>query len=167
MGSLDINIRLAMDNDFDIIYQIWLDGIDNSFDRTKVERNVLLNKFKDNFDKRSDVFNYWIAECDGVVLGWQSLIKASSNPFREEFTAESSTYIAKECRLKGVGETLISYVMKEAENSHLEYIIGYVAVENIAARKITQRTGWTEVGEIPCSLKNKNNKRKLFLIRPV
>jgi len=162
-----INIRLANDEDFATIYEIWLDGIENSFNPNSIDGETLHQRFKRNFQARQGIFNYWIVEADRRLLGWQSLIKSAHNPFREDNWAESSTYIAKDNRVKGIGEALIKHAIREAEKSQLEYIVGYVAVDNIGARKITQRNGWIEVGEIPPSKKYKNGKRKLLLIRPV
>lgn len=162
-----ITIRIAQNGDFDIIYQIWLDGVDNSFDKNLIAPELLYERFKTNFDNRNGIFNFWIAEKGGTILGWQSLIKTSYNPFRQDSYAESSTYISKDCRFKGIGELLIAHVLKLAEQSELEYVMGYVSVENLVARKMTAKTGWIEIGKIPPSLKNKNAKEKILLIRPV
>ena len=167
MHESQIDIRLAKDEDFETIFRIWLDGIENSFDKNVIAETVLKDKFKENFNSRKGIFNFWIAEHNNEILGWQSLIKTSYNPFRENLYAESSTYIDKQCRFKGVGQMLIDYVMKEAEKSQLEYILGFVSVANKAARKITKETGWVEIGEIPRSLKGKNTHPKMLLIRPV
>jgi phosphinothricin acetyltransferase len=161
-------IRLALDNDFEGIYQIWLEGVENSFDTNCFTETELRQKFKDNFQKRKDIFNFWVAlDTTNKVLGWQSLIKTSNNPFRENIYAESSTYIAKDNRYKGVGKALLEFVMKEAEKSELEYVIGFVSIENEAAKRITEETGWLVIGEIPPSKKGKNNIIKSFLVRPV
>lgn len=158
---------LAAESDFEAIYQIWLEGIDNSFDKNAVAPDILWERFLANFNFRSGIFNYWVAELNGRILGWQSLVRGSYNPFRMGTTAESSTYIAKSCRLKGMGEALIAHVMAEAEIRQLEYVFAFVAVENVPARKITRNTGWIEVGEMPSPLKNKNAMPKLFMVRPV
>lgn len=123
------NIRLANDEDFETIFQIWLDGVDNSFDTTLFDADVIREEFTKNFNKRIDIFNFWVAGNNNEILGWQSLIKTSNNPFRKNLFAESSTYISKHCRLKGVGKMLIDYVMKEAEKSELEFVTGFVSVD--------------------------------------
>jgi len=167
MANDKILIRLANDADFDAIFLIWLDGIENSFDKNTFDEAVLKEKFNLNFNNREGIFNFWVAILGNEIIGWQSLIKTSYNPFRENTYAESSTYIKRNCRFKGLGQLLIAYVMKEAENSQLEYVIGFISVSNLAARKITKETGWVEVGEVPPSLKGSNNYPKILLMKPV
>lgn len=164
----NITIRLAKDADFDAVYSIWLDGIHNSFDSQNIDLEKVKQKFASNFFERKGVFNFWVAvDNDDVVLGWQSLSKCSNNPFKENTYAESSTYISKCNRYKGLGKALLDYVMNIAENSELEYIIGFVAISNEPAKKITEDTGWHIVGQIPDSKKRKSKIIKSFLVRPV
>lgn len=166
--SENMKIRLATDNDFEAIFSIWLDGISNSFEYKETDKDKIKVKFTSNFNQRQGIFNFWVAvDIQNKVLGWQSLIKTSSNPFRENTFAESSTYIAKYCRIKGIGKQLLEYVINEAEDSQLEYIIGFVAIQNEAAKEITRQTGWIEVGQIPNSKKYSNEIKKSFLVRPV
>jgi L-amino acid N-acyltransferase YncA len=166
--TIDFTIRLAIDNDFKSIYQIWLDGVGNSFDTDCMEEKQIQEKFQDNFHKRKGIFNFWVAlDTAGKILGWQSLIKCFDHPFKENIYAEASTYISKDNRFKGAGKSLLEFVMKEAENSDLEYVIGFVAVENEAAKKITEETGWVNIGKIPPSKKGNNKIIKSFLVRPV
>jgi L-amino acid N-acyltransferase YncA len=164
----NITIRLAQENDFELIYTIWTDGIDNSFETSDLNLSELKKKFYSNFKNRKGIFNFWVA-CDNEnqILGWQSLIRYSYNPFRENTYAESSTYISKVTRKRGVGKLLLEHVLCEAEKSDLEYVIGFVSTENQAALKTTKETGWIEVGIIPDSKKKKNKFRKTILVRPV
>lgn len=164
----DITIRLANENDLEPIFSIWIEGINNSFDKNNFNITTLKEKFRSNFYQRNGIFNFWVAiDSENKIWGWQSLIKASNNPFRENTFAESSTYISKQNRFKGIGKLLLEFVINEAEKSQLEYIIGFVAIENEAAKKITQETGWIEVGKIPNSKRNNSEIKKSILIRPV
>lgn len=166
--NIPIQIRLAADNDLESIYSIWLDGISNSFEYNEFDNDNPKEKFTSNFNERQGIFNFWIAvDTENNILGWQSLIKMSNNPFRQNAHAESSTYISKSNRFKGVGKALLEFVMIEAEKSELEYVFGFVAVENEAANKITHETGWLHIGRIPPSKKGKNKILKSLLVRPV
>ena len=163
----NIKIRLAEDRDFEQILSIWLEGIGNSFDEANFDMEMVKGKFKANFFKRQGIFNFWVAvDENDTVLGWQCLTKCLSHPFKETVYAESSTYIAKNIRYEGLGKLLIGLVMREAEKSELEYVIGFVGVNNKAARRITAQTGYIEVGIVPPSKKDNNKFQKIFMVRP-
>lgn len=163
-----INIRLALEEDFETIYAIWLEGIENSFDRKAADEQAVRQKFRSNFQERQGIFNYWVAVgARQDILGWQSLIRYSNNPFRQNTYAESSTYIAKQARASGVGKLLLEHMLREAEKSELEYVVGFVSLTNAAARKITEETGWIEVGVVPASKKGDYIFCKSFIMRPV
>ena len=166
--NADILIRLATDDDFETIYLIWLDGIKNSFDDNLIDQHTLREKFSSNFNQRQGVFNFWVAvDTENKIWGWQSLVRCLNHPFKDNTYAESSTYLSIENRFKGLGKLLLEYVLKEAEKSSLEYVIGFVATNNVAAKKITKATGWIEVGIMPPSKSSKSNLTKAFLVRPV
>ena len=163
-----IQIRLATNNDFETIYSIWIEGIQHSFKSSDAKLPVLKEKFADNFQQRHGIFNFWVAvDTEKNICGWQSLIKASNNPFRHNTHAESSTYVSRKHRDKGVGKSLLDYVMMEAEKSHLEYVIAFIANTNEAIKRVVKETGWIEVGSVPASKKNKEAILKTFIVRPV
>ena len=144
------------------------EGISNSFDISTMDTNLVIANFKSNFYSRQGTFNFWVAvDNTDNVIGWQSLIKCFDHPFKENIYAESSTYVAKHNRFKGLGELLLNHVILEAKKNNIEYLVGFVATNNAAAKKITKATGWIEVGIIPTSSENKSNLTKSFLIRPL
>lgn len=163
-----VNIRIAIQEDLPKVLSIWLDGIINSFDPDTISQAELEADFTSNFDQRAGIFNFWVAEDnENNILGWQSLIRTSNNPFRKNNYAESSTYISMDNRYKGLGKDLLQHVINEAENSPLEYIVGFISITNTAALRITKETGWIEVGLIPPSAKSKYKISKLFLVKPL
>ncbi|PZF71775.1 GNAT family N-acetyltransferase [Taibaiella soli] len=163
-----IKINLARDCDFERIFSIWLDGIGNSFDDRELSIETLKERFWTNFSQRKGIFNFWVAiDEQEQILGWQSLIRVSNNPFLYDKHAESSTYISRSNRQDGIGERLLDFVIKEAEKSELEYVVGYISVKNDSALKIIERTGWQVVGQMPASLKGKSKIEKYFIVRPV
>lgn len=162
-----IHIRLAADDDFETILSIWLNGINAMVDERSNQESFKA-KFSANFFQRNGIFNFWVAvDEDDIIYGWQSLIKIFYHPFRQDTYAESSTYIAKNHRFNGIGKKLLEFVLKEAEESSLEYVIGFVSLANEAARKITKETGWIEIGQLPDLRTKQRNILKSILIRPV
>jgi L-amino acid N-acyltransferase YncA len=161
-----IKIRLATEDDFEIIFSIWLEGIANSFKFDETDKVKIKEKFTFNFTQRQGIFNFWVAiDSEKTILGWQSLINTLSHPFKNETFAESSTYISKNNRFEGVGKLLLGYAISEAKKSELEYILGFVSMDNEPAKQICKETGWTEIGVLPQGRKYNVGKQKLILVR--
>ena len=75
-----INIRTAYDDDYESILNIWLQGIENSFDFTVLDISIAKKSFAKLFNKRKGIFNYWVAVDEtNDIVGWQSLIKCFSS----------------------------------------------------------------------------------------
>lgn len=166
---MNISIREATDTDFQEIEQIWISGIRNSFDVSNEEIvNQAHKKFRANFFARTKTYNFWLAIGEeNRILGWQALLPVSNNPFREKLLAESSTYIAPDQQGNGIGKKLLEHAIAEAAKSNLEYLLGFVAQSNTAAKQITQETGWITLGELPARQKQNEKFKKLVLIRPI
>ncbi|HVW99908.1 MAG TPA: GNAT family N-acetyltransferase [Candidatus Babeliaceae bacterium] len=164
----EFEIRLALDDDFETIFSIYRQGMENSFSIEEFNMNELTVKFRQNFSSRHGICNFWVAvDFSKNILGWQSLIQSSNNPFRENLYAESSTYIAKDNRFKGVGKALLAHAVSEAEKSHLHYLIGFVTVDNAASVKIVKETGWIGLGVIPPNSKSSNKFPQMLFVRPL
>lgn len=164
----NFTIRLAIDEDFEEVFVIWVEGISSSFDSSSLDKGELYKKFKSNFLKRSGIFNYWVAVSENnEIAGWQSLNKCTVNPIKENHFAESSTYVKKEFRKYGIGEILLTHVTEFAKASSLQYITAYISNENIAIRTITTKLGFIEIGQLPSNSKSALNINKLFIIKPL
>lgn len=168
MTQNNFTIRLANDDDFEQIFNIWIEGISSSFDTTSISENELKEKFKSNFFKRVGIFNFWVSVSENnEIAGWQSLNKCTVNPLKENHFAESSTYVKKEFRKFGVGEMLLSYVVETAYTSSIQYIIAYVTSVNTATRTIGKKIGFVEIGQLPKSNKASFALDKIFIVKPV
>ena len=164
----EVIIRIAGDNDFESLYSIWLEGIHNSFEFDMSDLLKYKAQFKNNFEMRSSIYNYWIAcDADGKIFGYQALIKCFLNPFRSPIFAESSTYISNDAQNRGIGKLLLGYAIQQAEKSSLHYIVGFVSSTNERAKKITSDLGFVTIGPIPKSKKAIGTIEKLLMIRPV
>lgn len=163
----DIKIRLAEAADSEELFSIWIDAISQIFTVTTDQRTQFKKDFLSNFDRRSGVFNFWVAEdSTGKIVGFQSLLPNTSNPLVRNLTAESSTYLHSDARGLGIGGRLLNYVMGEAEKSELLYVFGLVSERNGAVRNIASKSGWMEVGELPAS-KKASFPARIFMVRPV
>jgi phosphinothricin acetyltransferase len=82
---------------------------------------------------------------DGVVLGW-----AKSGPFRDkaayESTRETTTYVDRAHRGKGIGDALYSELLARLDRSGLRLATGGVTQPNEASNALHRKHGFTEVG---------------------
>jgi len=162
------SIQLAEDSDFENIFKIWTEGLSQSFEPNLIDEDRLRTKFEKIFKNRDGIFNYWVAKNDvGEILGWQSLNKCTVNPVKEDHFAESSTYVKREYRKFGIGESLLKYMINTALESRLRYITAYINAENKSIRKITQSLGFIEIGALPLNSKQSGRIDKLFIIKPL
>lgn len=157
------NIRPATSTDYQSIYEIWLEGIANSFSIENYNLEEVSKKFRRNFDERNSIFNFWVAVNDsGDIMGWQSLIPFSNNPFRMIEYAESSTYISLHQRKMNLGSQLLAHALGEAKKNGLKFVVGFVASNNHSVIRLTQEIGFKLVGEMP---NTEQGILKLFLIK--
>ena len=60
-NSTEFTIRLANNQDFEEIFDIWQKGLSASFDIKQIDISEIKTAFKENFLLRKGIFNYWIA----------------------------------------------------------------------------------------------------------
>ena len=136
-----MNIRPALLPDFEAIYAIWLEGIAHSFAGFDYPAD-LHEQFHHNFAACRPPFGFWVAETDGKVVGWQSLLPCTSNPMKRHLLAESSTYVASGKQTRGVGEALLRHALAQAGPMGLQFVFGYVLAGNERMAKLVQRCGF-------------------------
>lgn len=148
MNEIDINIRLANDEDFDRIYEIWTSGIGNSF---KVDINEELKQnFKDYFNLREDYFNYWVAENNGNVLGWVSINRNTLHPLKKNHFAELSIYFDNNHKIAKLPTILQNYVCEYlGKHSPIKYLISFIAEDNKPVRRFCLNSDWQFIGNFP------------------
>ncbi|MDO7886646.1 GNAT family N-acetyltransferase [Hymenobacter cheonanensis] len=145
-----MTIRPAAPVDFEAIYAIWLEGIAHSF-AGFAHPPDLREQFHHNFATCQPPFGFWVAEEAGQVLGWQSLLPCTSNPLKRYLLAESSTYVAADVQLKGLGESLLRKALNEAGMREIQFVIGWVRTNNSGIAKMVARCGFvlTQPGFVP------------------
>lgn len=152
-------IRQLSSDDFEIMYQIWEEGIAIALSNpglTGIERRSFYrNFFRDGLSKQDHNFKFWGYFVNDKLVGWQSLLPCQSAPMVWHKYAESSTYIKSDSRYRGVGRTLLLHAIKQARlHSELAYIMGYVSDGNPHVEKLVQEVGFQKIGPLPKSSKD-------------
>jgi L-amino acid N-acyltransferase YncA len=134
-------IRLATSADLEAIYTIWLDGIMHSFEGFEYPVD-LREQFYHNFTGCFSPFAFWVAEAEGQVVGWQSLLPCTSNPLKRKLLAESSTYVTPKMQGGGTGELLLRSALQDAGRRGLQFVYGYVRHGNARLAKLVEQCGF-------------------------
>jgi L-amino acid N-acyltransferase YncA len=148
-----IGLRLATNEDADIITDIWRKGVASSLG-FEAELPEVKDYFSQCIQEHSDTSKFWVAlDHEQNVIGWQSLRPTRANPIIRRLVAESSTYVDPKYGIHGVGTALIQMASHHADISTLQYLTGYISANNTAMRRIVSKAGWLEVGRVPPSMK--------------
>ena len=86
-----------------------------------------------------------VAEIDGQIIGW-----AGAGPYRERECyrgiGEFSMYVRRNWRGRGVGDLLVSALIREAEQLRLWKLVSRIFPFNEASRALCRKHGFREVG---------------------
>jgi L-amino acid N-acyltransferase YncA len=137
-------IRRAAAADVPAITRIYNEGIVDRIatleieERTEEERLAWLA----NRDERHPVF---VAERDGVVVGWSALnVFNSRKAYR--FVSDFSVYIGREARGAGIGKALLSHLVEEARGLGYHKLVLAAFPFNEAGLRLYKSVGFREVG---------------------
>jgi L-amino acid N-acyltransferase YncA len=86
-----------------------------------------------------------VAEADGSVRGWSSLVRWSARRAYER-TVEASVYVAPAAQRSGLGLALGSAALDAARRLELHVVIAQICTENVAGLVLAERLGFERVG---------------------
>jgi L-amino acid N-acyltransferase YncA len=152
-------IRQLALNDFEDMYQIWEEGIAAAFSNptlTSQKKQAFYRQFfYSRLQQQDNNFKIWGYFEDDILVGWQSMLPCQASPIVWDKFAESSTYVRRGKRTKGVGRALLIHAIYEARHhSELAYIMGFVSSGNPHMEKLVQEVGFQKIGPLYKSLKD-------------
>jgi L-amino acid N-acyltransferase YncA len=136
--------RKAAISDVDAIKEIYNEAIlttTATFDTEPKSADERLQWFKSH-DERHPIF---VAESDGMAVGWASLTSWSDRPAYND-TAETSFYVKSEYRNLGIGRKLKQAIIEEAQRLKYHTLIARVAGESDVSRHLNDSFGFVYVG---------------------
>jgi phosphinothricin acetyltransferase len=86
-----------------------------------------------------------VAEADGRIAGWSSLVRWSARGGYDQ-TVESSIYITPETQREGVGLALAGAAFAAATHLDVHAVIAQICAENVAGLALAERLGFVRVG---------------------
>jgi L-amino acid N-acyltransferase YncA len=158
-----MEIRLALEEDYDEIFEIYWENIKQIFPINIPDKAAFKMKFETYFRMRRGIFNYWVAIVENSILGWHSLNPISHNPLKAEWRAETSIYVKNNFKNQNIGSELLKYVLRIAKkHPHLYLIIGWVSKTNESSVKMLKKAEAVFLSEIEGSKKIKTDNKILI-----
>jgi len=99
----------------------------------------------EQWDKAHLPFCRLVARCEGCVVGWAALTLTSARPAYAG-VAEASLYIANDYRRKGVGQALLSALVRESEAHGIWTLQAVVFAENAPSLALLEKLDYRVVG---------------------
>ena len=136
----DVTIRAIDEADWDDVRRIYAAGIatgNATFETETPARDVLEGKWSAN--------HRWVAESNGIVVGWAALAAVSA---RECYAgvAETSVYVDPEAHGRGVGKALVTRQVTAAEAAGLWTLQTSIFPENRVSLGLHHWAGFRTVG---------------------
>jgi L-amino acid N-acyltransferase YncA len=133
-----MNIRPAVLNDLERIYEIWRDCKDPALAYEASE----LEFFRARLALGEPNFPFWIYETDERIIGWACLSPMRTNPVIWETMAELSFYVSRDCFGQGTAGRLLKQAVNFATNeTSIEWVHAWVSVKNEPSIKAIKRIG--------------------------
>lgn len=144
----DITIRLADRSDWEAVIDIYNQGIDDGCNAFTSHITVEDQKsWLENHDGRE--YAIFVAESESRVVGWITL-----SPYRKERkafgkTGETSYYIDRQFRGRGIGGGLMEFALRKAPDYQIETLMAFLLDINSASIHLLEKYGFSRWGHFP------------------
>ncbi len=142
----EIKIRNAVKHDLGAIVGIYNYAVINTTATFDTRPKTIKSQEK-WFYKHSEKYPIIVAEDDRGVVGWASLSRWSDRCAYDN-TAEISVYVDKDNQNIGIGNQLMTEIIKIARKNKLHVIIARIAGENEISIRLHKKYGFTYVGSL-------------------
>ena len=140
-------IRRARRQDLEAITAIYNEGIEDNIANCELGGYDAAGRAA-WFQSHDDRFPLWVAEIEGVVVGWTCLSRYEPKPCFDR-TAMFSTYVRRSHRGFGIGSRLRTHLVGEARRLGFHSIVNRVFARNAASIGLARKHGFTEVARLP------------------
>lgn len=140
-----MHVRFATREDLPAILDIYNEAVRTTTASADLEPQPLAARAAWFESVQEAGFPVLVAERQGVVIGWGALQPHKPRP-GYRFTADNSIYIAEAARGQGVGRSLLSELLSQAERLPLRSILAGVSGDNEASLRLHRSLGFTDAG---------------------
>jgi phosphinothricin acetyltransferase len=160
---VNLIIRDAVETDLPAIIDIYNATVPTRMVTAELEPTTVEARLPWFREHSPEQYPFWIAECDGHVIGWLDFKKfLPRSAYRG--TAEISVYIAEEFRRRGVGQRLLEKAIGRAPSLGITALIGLIFGHNELSLRLFQRFGFERWGFLPAVAELDGVKRDLVVM---
>ncbi len=145
-----MNIRIAELKDIKAIVDIYNQAVKVTQKTCDTEKITVASR-RQWFDEHEvDKYPIFVAELDGVVVGYATI--SAYRPGRKalRFTAEVSYYIHFDYHRQGIASALLQYGIRMCPSLQIKTLFAIIVNSNIASVKLMEKYGFERWGHMPC-----------------
>ena len=144
-----VTIRTATINDLSSIVAIYNEAVEQRFATADLQP-VTVNQRSAWFHEHDPAsLPIYVAEREGVVVGWCSLSAYRSGRAAVKRTAEISYYVSAAVRRRGVGTALVQHAIEQAPHLGKRVLFGILLEKNASSIRLLTQCGFTLWGRLP------------------
>jgi L-amino acid N-acyltransferase len=145
-GGAAISIRRSTESDLPAIVEIYNQGVEDGVASCDLSGTDVEGK-REWLAAHTDPYAVWVAEQDGLVVGWICLSPYDPKPCFAK-TATLSTYVRRSYRRIGAATRLREHLVSEARRRGFHTLVNRVWITNKASIEMSRKFGWKEVGHM-------------------
>ena len=141
-------IRDALESDLPAIIDIYNATVPTRIVTAELEPTTVEARLPWFLEHSPDQHPFWVAECDGRVIGWLDFKKFLPRcAYRG--TAEISVYVDQKFRRRGVAHRLLEEAIARSPSLGITAIVGLIFGHNQPSLKLFERLGFQRWGLLP------------------
>lgn len=136
--------RLASIEDAPSILSICLE----SEQHTDIKGGISLLSVIDWIDNANDQYPLWVLERNNAVIAWCSLEAFYGLPSFDG-VAEVAIYITSSYQRRGIGQQLLSFIVRYCSDRDIHSLVAYILSENSKSQQFFLKNDFVEWGCLP------------------
>jgi len=159
----DMVIRDALESDLPAIIDIYNATVPTRIVTAELEPTTVEARLPWFLEHSPDQHPFWVAECDGRVIGWLDFKKFLPRcAYRG--TAEISVYVDQKFRRRGVAHRLLEEAIARSPSLGITAIVGLIFGHNQPSLKLFERLGFQRWGLLPGIARLESVERDLIVM---
>ncbi len=146
--ATDMVIRDALESDLPAIIDIYNATVPTRMVTAELEPTTVEARLPWFREHSPDQHPFWVAECDGRVIGWLDF-KTFLPRCAYRGTAEISVYVDERFRRRGVAHRLLEEAIARSPLLGITAIVGLIFAHNKPSLKLFEQFGFERWGLLP------------------